>query len=106
MVISSFVRAATVVTSLGCAANHVDPCFHTVAEEATSHLLHALGRSVSYRSRRFTDPNQPAQQEEMMAAKGAPMGEKDPVQRHLQSVSDSDAPKIDRSAMWTAREEH
>jgi hypothetical protein len=57
-------------------------------------------------SGRLSNRRQPAEQEEMMAAKGASIWEEKPVQRPLYAVSDADASKIDGPAMRAARAKH
>jgi hypothetical protein len=48
----------------------------------------------------------PSEQEEVPAAKGAPVGEKNPVDGSLDGVSGAYASKLDRSAIATAWREH
>lgn len=57
-------------------------------------------------SGRLRNWRQPAEQEEMMAAKGASIREEKPVQRLFYGVSDADASKIDGSAMRAAGMKH
>ena len=52
------------------------------------------------------DGSSPSEQEKVAAAKRAPVGQKDPVERSLDGVSDANASKIDRSAIRTACGQH
>ena len=52
------------------------------------------------------DGNSPAKQEKVVAAKGAPEGEKHPVDRFLNSVTSANASEIDRLATRTAIGKH
>ena len=54
------------------------------------------------RLRRVPNETMPSQQEKVVAAKTAPAGLKDPVEKALHGISGAHASEIDRSAMWTA----
>jgi hypothetical protein len=56
--------------------------------------------------RRAFHRSYPTEQEEMMAAKEAPVREQNPVERLFESVADTDAPELDRFAMRTSHGEH
>jgi hypothetical protein len=45
----------------------------------------------------------PTKQEEVVAAKRAPVGQEDKVQKRLDGISNADASEFDGPAMWTVR---
>jgi hypothetical protein len=47
------------------------------------------------------DGSLPSKQEEVVAAKRAPIGYQDKVQKRLDAIANADASELDRPAMWT-----
>jgi hypothetical protein len=66
--------------------------------------MDAEGRLVFLRSP--ADGRLPSKQEEMAAAKSAPIRQEYPVDGLLDGVPDAYASKFDRSAMWAFCREH